>query len=684
MTETGIARWLPPVLRDTPDGEPGSPRLLDALLAAADGQRALLEDDIDSLWHDFFIESCADWAVPYIGSLLGLPPEADRTEVAYAIALRRRKGTPAALEDFAEVVTGLTARAIEGWQVTLWAHRLGHPLPLRTASWDVRDTSRFRIGTPFERTRRSVTPGGRWSPRAVTAVVWPWQVSSYVATEAAPLPEPRRFALHPLGAHAPLYLKPRPLRLASDTGIAAAQARTCDEADAPVRATYDVMAALGPIGYGGSLELPVDHPLAGPPDAAVPPLIALTVGATPVPWSSLRFGTVPPGAPTPAPPAAAEVLVDPGRGVVEVGSGLSGTVRATWHRPVPGSIGALVCRSDADPAARVAVTVNPSGSGPTVVGTLAEAFALAQTLATTLPPGSSRPGVPDVEIRLETSDRLAAPSALTFAVGTALRWRIVAPPLLTPTVVGDFSLDVGGGCVSLEGFCLAGRLVLGDRLRGVTLDGITMDPASTVDVDATAWELAFDARRSVLAPIRAEVGALAIELTDCVVDGRRRKLRPCDQATGGPTVDAVSRVTRFGPVLHARGVTFAGPVRVEAIDAVDCLFADGVEVVQRQEGCLRHCYLGPDLSTPPARPTTYRCGPFPDPTFVSDSFEAAGYFALALEPEHPLLTAASDGGEIGAYHHARRGARIARLRRRIDEFVPLGLRASVAVAPWEE
>ncbi len=42
------------------------------------------------------------------------------------------------------------------------------------------------------------------------------------------------------------------------------------------------------------------------------------------------------------------------------------------------------------------------------------------------------------------------------------------------------------------------------------------------------------------------------------------------------------------------------------------------------------------------RPTrrTYRCGPFPDPTFASVGFEAAGYYASALEPDHPLLSAA--------------------------------------------
>ena len=91
-------------------------------------------------------------ALPHVNrALLGLPEDAGRLEVAYAIALRRRKGTPAALEDFAEVLTDWTVRVLEGWQITVWAQRLRHPPPLRVAAFDLRDGSRFRVGTPFER-----------------------------------------------------------------------------------------------------------------------------------------------------------------------------------------------------------------------------------------------------------------------------------------------------------------------------------------------------------------------------------------------------------------------------------------------------------------------------------------------------------------------------------------------------
>jgi hypothetical protein len=77
-----VADWLPRALRDAPADVDGAPRLLDLLLAGVDEQRDLLAADIDRFWDDLFIESCADWAVPYIGALVGLPPDAERLEVA--------------------------------------------------------------------------------------------------------------------------------------------------------------------------------------------------------------------------------------------------------------------------------------------------------------------------------------------------------------------------------------------------------------------------------------------------------------------------------------------------------------------------------------------------------------------------------------------------------------------------
>ncbi len=692
------AEWLPPAMRDAPDDDPGAARLIDDLLAGVDAQRARLASDIDQAWQDLFIESCADWAVPYLGSLLGLPADAERLEVAYAIALRRRKGTPAALEDFAEIITGWTARVVDGWTVVEWSQRLGHPPPPRVASVDLGHLATQRIGSPFEQARRSVSPGGRWHPRAATAVVWPWHVATLRQLEAPPLAVvgAHRFALHPLGAEAPLYLQPWPRQLASDADArSGSSAMTGDETDAPVRLTYrtfEALAAPGDITYGGNWQIAATHPLATqpPPADAEPPVVALTVGGAEIGWDKLRFGSLPDGVVAPFPPAADEAVIDPARGRVELGAILAaaGTLRATWHRALAGSLGALANDAAIDHDARVVVTVNPAlVAGPAVVATLAAAFPAAEALvaARGLHAQDSVPGRPDVEIRLETSDRLIAPPPVAF-VPTLPRWRIVAPTPALPTVVGDLDLDLTGACLTLEGFYVTGDITLGPGLEGATLRHLTMDPpgGATLTADAQAWSLALDAEQCLLGAIRADLAAEQLFLRSCVIDGTGAGLRVCGGPPGGAPRDAVAAVSRLGPDLAAAGVTFIGAVRAEVLDAVDCVFVDGAEVTQQQQGCLRHCYIGPDPDPTTSLPARYRCGPFPPPTFASVGFEASGYYTLALEPDHPLLAAASDGGEVGAYNADRRGLRLDRLRRRITEFVPLGLNAHVALAPWEE
>lgn len=680
-TRQPVAAWLPDVLRDAPDDLPGAPRLLDALLEVIDRQRELLAADVDQVLDDVFIETCADWAVPYIGALLGLPAEATRLEVAYAVSLRRRKGTPRALEDFVRAVTGWTGMALEGRRLTVWAQRLDYPGGLRPAAADLRAMARRGGDSLFAPWLRSVTPGRRWSPRAVAAVVWPWTLRTYNRTQAVPL-SPRRYALHPFGLDAPLYVRPQRPSLGADEPQPAQRASAAGPAAAPVRATWEVLATAAP---GGAVtgadvwQLVANHPLATPADDSVPPpLVRLYAGERPLPWSAIRFASITSES---APPPPGVAYVDPLRGHVQLGEGIDPAVRAVWHRPQSGALGATGADMPRNIEAELVIVVDPTQPASDLrVPGLAAAMALAQDVA------RRGPAPREVEIRLETSDTIAAGGPYRDGAGIG-RWRIVAPAAMSPTVSGALAFDLSGVELSLEGLRLDGDLRLGARLSRVALDGITMNPAAgtTLSVDPGAWLLRLEASRSILAPIRADLAAAPIILRDCIVDGLGRPLRACGGVAAPPTARgpraAVDRADRYAPVVEASACTFAGRVAAEAADAVDTIFVDGVVVADASDGCLRHCYLGPGTG---ATPLTADCLTAPPPVFVTDAFEAGGYYALALDADQPLLTGAGDGGEVGAYHHARRAVSLARLRTRIHEFVPLGLDAEVVLASWEE
>ena len=150
-------------IRDAEQGESAAARFL-AVIAE---QVAVLEEDLEQLYDDQFIETCADWVVPYIGDLIGyrhashghVPSRArPRAEVAHTIALRRRKGTAAMLEQLARDVTGWPARAVEFFQLLATTQymnhlRAGHHTRPTCAAWE----PLARIGTAFDalsRTRR--------------------------------------------------------------------------------------------------------------------------------------------------------------------------------------------------------------------------------------------------------------------------------------------------------------------------------------------------------------------------------------------------------------------------------------------------------------------------------------------------------------------------------------------------
>src|SRR5436309_74 len=123
MSTSNLYELLPTVyrLRDIDQGGP-----LQALIALVEGQVRELKDDLDGMWDDLFIETCASWVVPYIGDLVAntplyeVPGLGRRADVANTIHWRRRKGTLAMLGDLAREVTGWGATAVAMFELLSW------------------------------------------------------------------------------------------------------------------------------------------------------------------------------------------------------------------------------------------------------------------------------------------------------------------------------------------------------------------------------------------------------------------------------------------------------------------------------------------------------------------------------------------------------------------------------------
>jgi hypothetical protein len=112
------------------DAEQGRP--LQALLRVIAEQVATVRQDLDALWDGFFIETCDDWMVPYIGALVGTNllahpvGQSNRLDVWNTVIWRRSKGTPRMLGALAQAISEWPADVAESFRTLGWSQNMNH------------------------------------------------------------------------------------------------------------------------------------------------------------------------------------------------------------------------------------------------------------------------------------------------------------------------------------------------------------------------------------------------------------------------------------------------------------------------------------------------------------------------------------------------------------------------------
>jgi hypothetical protein len=141
-------------IRDASQGE-----ALRALLGVVEAELQVLEADVSGLYADWFIETCSEWVVPYIGDLLGVrglhagtPGTFSlRAYVANTLAYRRRKGTATMLEQLARDVTGWDARVVEFFELLGTTQYLNHLRLYNHRTPDLRNARPRLVNTAFDK-----------------------------------------------------------------------------------------------------------------------------------------------------------------------------------------------------------------------------------------------------------------------------------------------------------------------------------------------------------------------------------------------------------------------------------------------------------------------------------------------------------------------------------------------------
>ncbi|MFB7543027.1 hypothetical protein ACFC0N_24475 [Streptomyces zaomyceticus] len=677
------------------------------------GQLEVLEEDLEQLYDDQFIETCAPWVAPYIGDLIGyrmLHGVADkvrspRAEVAHTIAYRRRKGTAAVLEQLARDVTGWPARTVEFFERLVTSQYMNHTRPHARAAPSMRDGEALSWGTRMNGAlddlahtadvRAIGTPpprrAGRYNIPNVGIFLWRTEAVRLHRTPLTPhgSGDGRRFRFDTLGSDSPLFGMPR-----TEEEIT----HLAEPEDVPLPLDRRRLGEHLDAYYGRGRSLLIERG-------------ALEAGEwrfTPVPSSEITvcdLSDLPGGGGGWAhEPAAGKVAVDPVLGRVFFGTVLTASTRAlaAHHYGLAVPVGArgsargeavtpLPRRAVADGEAPQAL-LDGLVDGGTLRITDSDRYGDLRTVRTT----TGGPGLPDTEVWVHADDgtrpTLVAPDGLRLSMGART------------TVVLDGLLVTGGPVVLEESGDGGARTI---ELRDCTLvpgqsrtpDGLPAHPerASLLVLDPFAT---VRLTRCVLGPIVAVEGA-DITLTDCVVDASDPMAvaycgRPAPPGGGPRTVpDTVAHETGDGTepggALHLGECTVIGGIHTVELDASNSLLVaeltpgDAREAAvwarRRQKGCLRFSYVPEDSRTG----RRYRCSPDPAappgtrratrPHFTSLRFGDPAYAQLTTATPDTIRRGADDENEMGATHLLFTPRRESDLLLRLDEYLRFGLEA---------
>jgi hypothetical protein len=661
---------------------------LRGLLSLIGNQAALLDGDIAQLYDNLFIETCADWVIPYIGDLVSnnllfdtsriqtantaqtlfpdlqgrdlRPPVAARVraDVAKTIYYRRRKATPRMLEELAHDVTGWPAHVVEFFQHLGWTQNLEH-IRYECQWTDVRSLDAMdRIDNAFDETMHTVDvrqisqQEGWYNIRNIGFFLW--RVNSYPLSRvpARQASQPWQYHFSPLGNPAPLFtrLRPQPANGGLVTEI---------DVPAPVRPTFfyqdlenyrltpplrndftELYGAFGPLPADPTVSsetsffiflngAPINPTLN--PNAPIPVFQPQVSCAVLKPWPATR-------------PVGTIIKVDVENGRLAIGDGFAVTspVDVFFHYGFSADMGGgpydrrkWLVRRDLNPPPKI-YQVEEGAVAP-IFSSLTAALAQWQTDLR-----------PDAIITILDSRNYQTPSSITLrnegwlAIEAADGQR----PLLQTPVTG-MSVDVSApldpgdpdrnGSLTLSGVAVEGFLdVVGD-LGQLRLLHSTLVPGRQLDEDGNPKS----SNPSVIVEGLSATGTvinteLKVEAAYSILGG----LLVPDNATGIWLLDSIADgagaaavsgpVTALGAThgapLTTERSTFFGKILVKSLHASEVIFTERADAQRTQDGCVRFSYVSPGSHVP----RRYRCQP---------DLEIEQEIADAKR-QNPLLTAA--------------------------------------------
>ncbi len=694
---------------------------LRALLRLVTGQADELRDDIQQLWDDFFIETSQRWVIPYIGDLVGNIPLHDldvaaaaasaeslftdlagpdlaaanpvrlRADVAKTIHYRRRKGTPAMLEELSSDVTGWDTRLVEFSTLLDWNQHLEHLRPDCHGCPDLRSVDRCdRVDGPWDEAThtadvRAITESEGWHNIPHLGFLL-WRLVAQPRTRTVPRQVAGaawRLTFSPLGHDLPLWST-------GDHEPTAAGRSTERSIDTPVRPAAFFDDSAGWYGEDGCARLLVEADGIPVPASEI---ACANLGQ----WTAGGF----------AQPTGTVIRIDPERGRLALPTGRTGQdLRVHWCEGASADLG----------GGEYARGNWLAAAGPPVVTVSGGGAALDTAISGRVAPGTVVEITDNLTYDLSTSITLLADEELTIQAANGFRPHVRlaggALVVLTATPKTDASLTLNGllieGGLKIDGDLRALRLLHTTLVPGRSVvQGLSPRPSGPSIVVAPGpanarrnTQLEVQVAFSVVGALRIPEHVTRLWLLDSIVDGIEKE--------GDPKGTAVSDAAgTSGPPAHVERCTVFGEFRVFQLElASESVFTGRVRVERTQTGCVRFSFVPWGSKTP----RQYRCQPdleiarlkaerreelgapltpametaienanvrWLKPTFGATAYGRPDFAQLRTTAPLQIRTGAADGSEMGVFCLLKQPQREANLRLRLEEYLPIGLEAGL-------
>lgn len=732
MTTTNADRLydLLPAVDRIRDADRGYP--LRGLLQVISEQLNLIDADIAQLYENWFIETCQDWVVPYIGELVGYTPVLNtgepasvqsaralarerilisRRDVANTVHSRRRKGTLAVLEELAAAVGGWPARAVEFYRLLSFTQNINYPQLARGRTIDLRDGDALEdLGGPFEETAHTIdirSINARHFPELYnipSVGLFAWRLKTYSLTQVPAFcleeENPSCFLFNPLGCDTPLYNHSRsnPAEPPGKLDLPAPISRRDLESFETDEAGETVSSGI-PLYYGPGLSFAI---WAGS--------LTQRVAAESLVVADLTDWTYR--------PLPGQVAVDPqlGRIAFPPTHAKRQKVWVSYYYAFSADIGGGEYHRTLSQPAVYNLYLVGKDEVFTRIGAALTQWQKDAPQDAVIEITDSGVYVEPINISLKSGQTLQLRAANGVRpVIHLLNWETSLPDALSVTGEPDPNRPQPSSWFTLDGIVVTGRGIdVQGEVAGLVIRHCTLVPGWGIDCDCnpshpTEPSLELDDAPDCVRIEHSILGAIQVNrdevkedpcriyVSDSIVDA----IRPAAVALGAP-----EKLCAYA-VLQIRRSTIFGQVQAQAIElGENSIFMGLLRVCRRQQGCMRFCYVPPGSRTP----RRYECQPDlvqsavlalvkkdrlssterdillvsehlrVEPQFNSVRYGTPAYCQLAAHCANEITTGADDESEMGVFHDLYQPQRTADLRLRLDEYTPAGMSAGIIFA----